>query len=349
MRNNIADDGTATDGSRIGIILNGSPLFTGGAGSGESEIRRHILETDLLEAIIALPTDMFYNTGIATYVWVLSNKKDTERKGKVQLIDGTHLCGKMRKSLGSKRNVMNGDDIKMVTRAFGNFETIDARPIDKPAEQKSNRGRQSATPKAQTVKTFSSKIFNTHEFGYRRLTIERPLRLSTQITDDKVASLRFAPKPFNAVMQAVYNKFEATWAATSTKDSSYGNLKPYEDEVRILIKADFPELKEKQIKDLLDSKIWLFQQSLMEKAEKLKSAVGTEQCDDFNRFEITLKTALNIADVKLDTKEKKQLLDAITWKNQDAEPVIKKRLKLMQHHFMALLTITETLHHGKVR
>ncbi|ENZ1073108.1 class I SAM-dependent DNA methyltransferase, partial [Escherichia coli] len=87
-------------GGRIGIILNGSPLFTGGAGSGESEIRRYILEADLLEGIIALPTDMFYNTGIATYVWVLSNKKAPERKGKVQLIDGSNLCGKMRKSLG---------------------------------------------------------------------------------------------------------------------------------------------------------------------------------------------------------------------------------------------------------
>ena len=99
---------TRDGGGRIGIILNGSLLFTGGAGSGESEIRRHILEADLLEAIVALPTDMFYNTGIATYVWVLSNKKERERKGKVQLINGVNLCGKMRKSLGSKRNVMGG-------------------------------------------------------------------------------------------------------------------------------------------------------------------------------------------------------------------------------------------------
>jgi len=106
------------NGSRIGIILNGSPLFTGSAGSGESEIRRYILESDLLEGLIALPTDMFYNTGIATYVWILSNKKPSERKGKVQLIDGSNLCGKMRKSLGSKRNVMSGKDIKTITRAF---------------------------------------------------------------------------------------------------------------------------------------------------------------------------------------------------------------------------------------
>ena len=100
------------NGGRIGIILNGSPLFTGGAGSGESEIRRHILESDLLEAIVALPTDMFYNTGIATYVWILSNKKSAERKGKVQLINGVHLYQKMRKSLGSKRQEI-GDDMAL--------------------------------------------------------------------------------------------------------------------------------------------------------------------------------------------------------------------------------------------
>ena len=127
------------NGGRIGIILNGSPLFTGGAGSGESEIRRYILEADLLEAIVALPTDMFYNTGIATYVWVLSNKKDAERKGKVQLINGVNLCGKMRKSLGSKRNIMSDDDIKTITRSFGAFEVVEPQVLDKPAEQKSNR------------------------------------------------------------------------------------------------------------------------------------------------------------------------------------------------------------------
>ncbi|EOL8879964.1 N-6 DNA methylase, partial [Enterobacter mori] len=125
MRDSHNVDGTVSNGGRIGIILNGSPLFTGGAGSGESEIRRYILEADLLEGIVALPTDMFYNTGIATYVWILSNKKAPERKGKVQLIDGTNLCGKMRKSLGSKRNLMGEDDIKLITQTFGNFEVVD--------------------------------------------------------------------------------------------------------------------------------------------------------------------------------------------------------------------------------
>jgi len=313
-------------GSRIGIILNGSPLFTGSAGSGESEIRRYILEADLLEAIIALPNDMFYNTGIATYIWVLSNKKDAERKGKVQLIDGSNLYSKMRKSLGSKRNEMSEDDIKTITRSFGQFEVMDARTLDKPAEVKSNRGRQSSNPKSEPAKTFASKIFNSYEFGYRRVTIERPLRLSAQIADEAVASLRFAPKPFNAVMQSIYAQFATTWT-DSNADQSYGDLSEVALEVRALVKAEYPELKEKDIKDVLDSKIWLFQKELMQKAQALQTHIGTAQSDDFNRFDETLKQAFKVTDIKLDTKEKKQFLDAITWKNPEAEPVISKVVK----------------------
>lgn len=319
MRNK--DDSTA-QGSRIGIILNGSPLFTGSAGSGESEIRRYILEADLLEAIIALPTDMFYNTGIATYVWVLSNKKETQRKGKVQLIDGSNLYSKMRKSLGSKRNEMSEDDIAMITRSYGDFEVMDARELDKPAEVKSNRGRQSANPKNEVAKTFSSKIFNSYEFGYRRVTIERPLRLSAQVSDDAVASLRFAPKPFNAVMQKVYAQYATTWT-----EDSYGQLDEFDVEIRALIKAEFSELKEKDIKTVLEPKLWLEQRLLMRKAESLQTKIGTAQCDDFNAFDDVLKQALKDANVKLETKEKKQFIDAITWKNADAEPVVNKVVK----------------------
>lgn len=325
------------NGGRIGIILNGSPLFTGGAGSGESEIRRYILEADLLEAIIALPTDMFYNTGIATYVWILSNKKaqqSAERKNKVQLINGANLCGKMRKSLGSKRNIMSEDDIKIITRSFGNFEQVETTTLEelglvKPTEAKSSRGRQAANPKADAAKTFASKIFNTYEFGYRRITIERPLRLSAQVTDEAIVSLRFAPKPYNAVMMALYEKFGAQW----TTDEQYGDLSTVEIEARAIIKADFPELKEKQIKDVLEPKLWLFQKSLMEKAQQLQTQLGDDaggkqhQSDDFNQFDITYTQALKALGIKIDTKEKKQLLDAITFKNPAAECVIDKPFK----------------------
>ncbi len=111
-------------GSRFGIVLNGSPLFTGGAGSGESEIRRYMLENDLVEAIIGLPTDMFYNTGISTYVWVVSNRKPEHRKGKVQLIDASGFFQKMRKSLGSKRKELSPEHIEDITRIFGDCRKV---------------------------------------------------------------------------------------------------------------------------------------------------------------------------------------------------------------------------------
>lgn len=139
-------------GSRFGIVLNGSPLFTGGAGSGESEIRRYVLENDLVEAIIGLPTDMFYNTGISTYVWVLSNRKPTHRKGKVQLIDASSFWQKMRKSLGSKRKELSDEHIAEITRLFGNFV----------------EGEKDGAP--------ISRIFNNADFGYRTITVERPLK-----------------------------------------------------------------------------------------------------------------------------------------------------------------------------
>jgi type I restriction enzyme M protein len=139
-------------GSRFGIVLNGSPLFTGGAGSGESEIRRYVLENDLVEAIIGLPTDMFYNTGISTYVWILSNRKPAHRKGKVQLIDAGGFWQKMRKSLGSKRKELSPEHIDDITRLFGQFKkcTRDGVPI--------------------------SRIFKNEDFGYRTITVERPER-----------------------------------------------------------------------------------------------------------------------------------------------------------------------------
>jgi type I restriction enzyme M protein len=296
---------TKEGGGRIGIILNGSPLFTGGAGSGESEIRRYILETDLLEAIIALPTDMFYNTGIATYVWVLSNKKDPERKGKVQLINGVNLCGKMRKSLGSKRNVMGEDDIAVITRTFGRFEAMETVALDKPEEIKSNRGRQSDNPKAPEAKTFSSKIFATTDFGYRRITVERPLRLSVQFSNERLEELRFAPKPFTPVMKWAYEQFGRNWTAVN-----YGDLTEVSVEVRAQIKANYSDLKEKQIKELLSPKLWREQKALLEKGLKLQATLAQQmgaaaivagQCDDFNLFEEEFKAALKTSGVALDS------------------------------------------------
>ena len=151
-----------SEGSRIGIILNGSPLFTGGAGSGESEIRRYVLENDLLDALVALPTDMFYNTGIATYIWVLSNHKPAERKGKVLLSNASDLHTPMRKSLGSKRKQLSDEAINEIVALYSRYE---ASPI--------------------------AKIFPTSAFGYRRITVERPLKLAFYPHDaERLAALQ---------------------------------------------------------------------------------------------------------------------------------------------------------------
>ncbi|PHS69287.1 MAG: restriction endonuclease subunit M [Methylophaga sp.] len=310
-------------GGRIGIILNGSPLFTGGAGSGESEIRRYILEADLLETIVALPTDMFYNTGIATYVWILSNKKTEERKGKVQLINGVNLYRKMRKSLGSKRNKMSDDDIAIITRTFGAFEEVAARELDKPAEQKSNRGRQSANPKVEVPKTFASKIFATHQFGYRRITIERPLRESYQFSDERIAELRFAAKPLNAPMKWIYETYSQNWS-DDADCTHYGVLAEYEADIRKQLKENFSEVKETKIKDLLDRKTWTDQKQILLIAKQLQQSIGIDQHDDMNGYEATIKAACKAQGITLEAKEKKQITTAVSWKNPAAEKVIKK-------------------------
>jgi len=171
-------------GSRFGIVLNGSPLFTGGAGSGESEIRRYVLENDLVEAIVGLPTDMFYNTGIATYVWILSNKKPADRKGYVQLIDASGFWQKMRKSLGSKRKEMSDAHIATVTRLFGDFIEAELVTVFDAAgtaltEPQLVTGNDNApvAPEAGKLKRVPiSRIFRNEEFGYTTITVERPLR-----------------------------------------------------------------------------------------------------------------------------------------------------------------------------
>ena len=170
-------------GSRIGIVLNGSPLFTGGAGSGESEIRRYVLENDLVEAIIGLPTDMFYNTGISTYVWILSNKKPEDRKGWVQLIDASSFWQKMRKSLGSKRKELSDEHIADITRLFGDFaEAEQAIVFDAAGKEISRKllltgDARPEAPEGGKVKVVPiSRVFKNEEFGYTTITVERPLR-----------------------------------------------------------------------------------------------------------------------------------------------------------------------------
>ena len=171
-----ADEG----GSRLAIVFNGSPLFTGDAGSGESNIRRWIIENDWLEAIVALPDQLFYNTGISTYIWVLTNRKEPDRKGKVQLIDGRQFFVKMRKSLGNKRNELSPEQIDDLTRIHGNFQDGETRPItdDDPV-----------THEPRTRPRVMSKVFANEDFGYRKVTVERPLRLNFAAAPERIARI----------------------------------------------------------------------------------------------------------------------------------------------------------------
>lgn len=168
LQNMINKMKTDEDGSRIAIILNGSPLFTGDAGSGESNIRRWIIESDMLEGIIALPTDMFYNTGISTYVWVLTNKKTSERKGKIQLVDGSNFYKPMRKSLGNKRKKISKDQIKEIKDIYAKFEESEL-----------------------------SKIFDNTDFGFRKITVDRPLKLRFKINEETLEAFKNSSQYIN--------------------------------------------------------------------------------------------------------------------------------------------------------
>ncbi|MBS8271069.1 SAM-dependent DNA methyltransferase [Halomonas litopenaei] len=197
-------------GSRIGIILNGSPLFTGGAGSGESEIRRYLLQHDLVEAIVGLPTDMFYNTGIATYVWILSNHKPAERRGRVQLINATGRASKMRKSLGSKRQFVADRDIEEIVRLYG-------------ACQESEE----------------SKLFPVEAFGYRRITVERPLRLNFQASPERLALLD-DEKPIQKLPEAEREALKAA-CATLEPEQRFTNRDAFTKALKAALKQHLPQ------------------------------------------------------------------------------------------------------------
>lgn len=209
-------------GSRIGIILNGSPLFTGSAGSGESEIRRYLLQNDLVEAIVALPTDMFYNTGISTYVWVLSNNKVAERKGKVQLIDASDRATKMRKSLGSKRQFVSDVDQDDIVRMYGDFQ----------ASKK-------------------SIIFPNEAFGYRRITVERPLKLNFQASEERIARIRDE----NAIQKLSTDVQNSLIAACQSLNSEtlYLNRKQFQKDLKSALSQHDVSLSAPQLKAVLNA------------------------------------------------------------------------------------------------
>lgn len=275
-------------GSRIASVHNGSALFTGDAGSGESEIRRHIIENDWLDCIIALPKNIFYNTGIPTYVWIVNNRKLPDRKGKVQLINAIDLYEKLRKNLGDKNCELTTDHINQITQLYLNFEVNEI-----------------------------SKIFPNEYFGYNKITVERPLRLSAKFTSEAVESLLF-DKNIADEMKRTYEKFG---------EKVFTNLKELKPEIEKYLAKNNIKLKAKDKKNLTSQEFWNTQKSIALEARKLMELIGTEQFDDYNHFSTLFSETIKSNKLKLNNKAQKAILDAITWKNEDAEPVIKKKEK----------------------
>lgn len=285
-------------GSRIASVHNGSALFTGDAGSGESNIRRHILENDYLEAIIQLPNNLFYNTGITTYVWVLSNNKSDKRKGKVQLIDASNLYQKLRKNLGEKNCEFTDEHIHQITQLY----------LDMP-----NEG--------------ISKIFNNRDFAYYKVTVERPLRLAAQFSPERIATLRFT-LGMQEIMEWTYAKYG---------DEVYADLKPHTEAIEAHLEREEISLSAKNRKDLLTEAKWVEQRNIMLIAEQLVEKIGDGEFLDFNSFEGIVDDALKALGLKLAGTARKQILNAVTWRDERAEKVIKKAHKFNASKLKELL------------
>ncbi len=276
-------------GSRIASVHNGSALFTGNAGQGESDIRKWMIENDYIEAIIALPEKMFYNTGIATYIFMLSNRKPEQRQGKIQLIDATELYQDMRKNLGDKSRELAEEHIQEILRIYEQFEESDI-----------------------------SQIFDNEDFGYQQITVERPLRLKAALTDERIEKLRFAVTYVEEIMQWMYEKFG---------DDVYDDPKQFKKKVEKYIESNEISLSKRNIKKVFSKKNWQEQRELMELAYQLQEKIGTEEYSDFNLFKRDVKAALEKLDVKALKPQRTAIFDAVSWKDEEAEPVIAKKHK----------------------
>lgn len=275
-------------GSRIATVHNGSALFTGDAGGGESEIRKYIIENDWLECIIALPKNIFYNTGIPTYIWIVSNKKDPKRKGKVQLINAMELFEKLRKNLGQKNCEMKPAHIDTINNFYMDF-----------------------------VESDISKIYPNEYFGYNKITVERPLRLSAKFTAEAISTLRF-DKSIGEEME---------WAYTHFGDDLYKDIKKYKDKIEAHLSKNEVKLKPADKTKLISAEHWKSQLALMQAAQKIADKLGNKQFDDFNTFVPLLNKTIKELKLDIDVKGLKSITDAITWKNEEAERVIKKTEK----------------------
>jgi type I restriction enzyme M protein len=280
-------------GSRIAEVHNGSSLFTGDAGQGESNIRRWLIENDWAEAIVALPLNLFYNTGIATYIWVLTNRKPEHRKGQIQLIDGTQWFKPLRKNLGKKNCELSPEDIQRICDTHLAFE-----------------------------ETEQSKIFPNQAFGYWKVVVERPLRLHSQLSVKAIESLRFASGDeelraafYDQLGEPLFQDF-ATVRDQLEKLVNDWTTDDHSDEAKGL-----PEAKKKK---LLDAKTWERDGKLVETANVLRRELGGDLFEDHNQFRERVTAALDKEKIKIGATDLKLILRAVSWRVETAPPVIAK-------------------------
>ncbi|MBL8254614.1 MAG: N-6 DNA methylase, partial [Candidatus Competibacter sp.] len=285
-------------GSRIALVHNGSALFTGDAGQGESNIRRWILENDWLEAIIALPLNMFYNTGIATYVWVLTNRKAEARKGKAQLIDATPWFKPLRKNLGKKNCELGEEDITRIVRTLVDF-----------------------------VETENSKIFQNEAFGYWKMTVERPLRLRSQFTRATVEALRFASgdaalrrELFNRFGNALYDDFRRIRG--ELEQVLLGEDEAEEEDGEESAAPRKKAVPEKRRKKLLDAETWRRDHRLLLAAKAIGQVIGDEAFLDHNVFRERFDAAAKEVAPDLSAAERKLIQRAVSERDETAAPVL---------------------------
>jgi type I restriction enzyme M protein len=289
-------------GSRIAEVHNGSSLFTGDAGQGESNIRRWIIESDWLEAIVALPLNMFYNTGIATYVWVLSNRKAETRRGKVQLIDATRWFKPLRKNMGKKNCELTAEDIQRICDTFLAFEEAP-----------------------------QSKIFPNAAFGYWKVKVERPLRLHSQLSRKAIETLRFASGD-EEIRAALYDElgedlFDHPAAVRKQLEllvNDWGKSDAEDEDDEGDGGSAKKALPDKKKKKLLNADTWRRDAALVETAGRLRETLGDGLYEDHNLFLDRVKDALKTLGLKPSAADLKLIVKAVSWRAEDAPPVIRK-------------------------
>lgn len=306
MVNKMKPTSSSAIGSRIASVHNGSSLFTGDAGGGESNIRRYIIENDLLDCIIQLPNNLFYNTGITTYIWLLSNNKRDHRRGKVQLIDANDLYSKLRKNLGDKNCELEPKHIAKIMEVYARFENcedeVDGRKI-------------------------SSKIFDNSDFGYYKVNIERPKRLKAQFRDELIETLRF-DKTLEEPMR---------WCLQEFGDECYIDISKHKKAIEEYLDKEDISLNAKQKKALASKDTWAKHKMLLETAYMLKEKIGTDEYNDFNIFKEDVEKVLKDEKTKLSATEKNTILNAVSWYDENAAKVIKKVSKISGEKLEKLL------------